>query len=73
MSNATEFLEKKHPVIKAVIDYAFDLLEKQVGHVVTLLIVAALFSFSSCRHSKLADKVESLAANQTNIINYITP
>jgi hypothetical protein len=66
--SSTEFLEKKHPIIKAALDYTLRRLET----VLMMLVVTGLFSISSCRHSKLASQMEKQAQIMTNVVNYIS-
>jgi hypothetical protein len=69
--SATAFLRKKHPVIKAVLDYSFNLLSKEIRFIVVLIIMGSGFTFNSCRHNELATKVQSEAVTLTNVIQYI--
>jgi hypothetical protein len=69
--SATAFLRRKHPVLKAAMDYGFALISKELRFIVVMFIMSGAFTFSSCRHSNLEKKVEGLATVQTNIIQYI--
>lgn len=71
--SATSFLRRKHPVVKAVLDYSFGLISKEIRFIVTMLVVSGAFTFNSCRHEKLVEKVNQDAATLTNVIEYIAP
>lgn len=71
--SSTVFLEKKHPVIKAVIDYTFRRLELII---VTLLIGSVGAYFKLDTNQKLAEhqkEIQQVSTTVTNVVNYINP
>lgn len=66
--SSTQYLEKKHPLIKAIIDYAL----RRIEIIIMLALMGGGFTFNSCRANNLQKAVQQQGTLITNVVEYVT-
>lgn len=68
----TQFLERKYPTLKAIIDYTLHKIELIALTVIMSAILAYLKHDSNSHEEQLQKQIQQTATTVTNIVNFVT-